>query len=233
MVLLRFDDFIQFGALIPVRSVLHVFVRFVQTLHLLRSFRLLIQLLFDLADAVRALLPHVLRHSFHPHRICVPLLLFPICAVFMKDLTIPLLRFTMIPNNGGMSMKRFDVAGAVIISDDESKVLCALRSSSMSMAGLWEFPGGKIEPGESPEQCLVREISEELDCVIRVGELIADVRHAYPNAEIRLRTYRAAIAEGTPNPREHERLLWLPIAELKQLTWAPADLPTVEALERS
>jgi 8-oxo-dGTP diphosphatase len=100
----------------------------------------------------------------------------------------------------------------------------------MSLPGLWEFPGGKIEPGESPEACLIREIREELDCLIEVHERIAVATHQYPELAIRLVTYRAKIIEGAPSPKEHARLVWLPLSELAVLDWAPADIPTVRAL---
>ncbi|RJX38785.1 (deoxy)nucleoside triphosphate pyrophosphohydrolase [Paenibacillus pinisoli] len=125
--------------------------------------------------------------------------------------------------------KTIHVAGAVIRNQD-GYVLCALRSRTMSMPGLWEFPGGKLEAEETAEQCLVREIEEELGCIIQVGRLIADVVHEYPTIRVRLVTYESSLASGTPAAREHERLIWLPVNRLTELEWAPADLPTVDAL---
>lgn len=124
-------------------------------------------------------------------------------------------------------MKQIDVVGAVIINDQD-EVLCALRSKEMSLPGLWEFPGGKIEPGENPQEALVREIKEELLCDIEVGELIADIFHEYPTIRIRLITYYAKIRLGIPTAIEHEKLTWITRPELKQLKWAPADVPTVK-----
>jgi 8-oxo-dGTP diphosphatase len=121
-----------------------------------------------------------------------------------------------------------EVVGAVIMDGDQ--VLCALRSPTMPQAGLWEFPGGKIDPGESPETALVREIDEELGCRIEVGGLVADCTYPYPHVTVRLRTYRARIISGRPHPTEHEKLAWYRFAELPMLEWAPADLPTIEAL---
>ncbi|REK71437.1 (deoxy)nucleoside triphosphate pyrophosphohydrolase [Paenibacillus paeoniae] len=121
------------------------------------------------------------------------------------------------------------VAGAVI-RNDQGEVLCALRSETMSMPRLWEFPGGKLEPNESAEQCLVREILEELGYVIQVGDLIADVIHEYPSIRVRLVTYESKLASGMPVAQEHEQLLWLPVNRMRELEWAPADWPTVEAL---
>ncbi|TVX99400.1 (deoxy)nucleoside triphosphate pyrophosphohydrolase [Paenibacillus cremeus] len=127
-------------------------------------------------------------------------------------------------------MKKVDVVGAVIFNE-KNEVLCALRSQTMSLPGLWEFPGGKIEAGETPEQSLAREIQEELNCSIQIGDLVADATHEYPNVIVRLITYRATITEGTPIPNEHEKLIWLPVGEIDTLDWAPADLPTIQELQ--
>ncbi|RKP49835.1 8-oxo-dGTP diphosphatase MutT [Cohnella endophytica] len=128
-------------------------------------------------------------------------------------------------------MKKVDVVGAVIYNEN-NEILCALRAMNMSLGGLWEFPGGKIEPGESPEETLVREIQEELGCKIEVHDFIADTTHEYPNVIVRLMTYKSKIIEGIPVPTEHERLEWLPLEKLRSLDWAPADLPTINELEK-
>lgn len=127
-------------------------------------------------------------------------------------------------------MRVIDVVGAVI-ANERGEILCAQRSPQMSQPGLWEFPGGKIEPGESPTESLQREIREELGCEIAVGGMLADTTHHYPNATIRLRTYHARLVAGAPTPREHAELRWLPPAALGALTWAPADIPAVERLQ--
>jgi 8-oxo-dGTP diphosphatase len=128
-------------------------------------------------------------------------------------------------------MKKVDVVGAVIVNEKD-EILCALRSQQMSLPGFWEFPGGKIEAGETPEDALKREIEEELGVKIEVGEQIADVTHEYPNVIVRLITYYATIVEKDAVLRatEHEKLEWLRREELKTLEWAPADIPTVEKI---
>jgi 8-oxo-dGTP diphosphatase len=126
-------------------------------------------------------------------------------------------------------MKKVDVVGAVILNES-NQILCALRSQKMSLPGLWEFPGGKIEPNETPEQSLIREIQEELNCTIKVGELVADATHEYPTVIVHLMTYLAKIIDGVPLASEHEQLVWLPVDQLNTLGWAPADLPTLAAL---
>lgn len=128
--------------------------------------------------------------------------------------------------------KLIEVVGAVI-QNAEGQILCALRSATMSQPGMWEFPGGKIDPGELPEVTLVREIEEELGCRIEVGTLVADCTYAYPAVTVRLRTYWSRIVGGEPIPSEHEKVEWLRIPELQGLVWAPADLPTVEVLKRT
>lgn len=129
-------------------------------------------------------------------------------------------------------MKQIDVVGAVI-TNERGEILCAQRSAQMAQPGLWEFPGGKIEPGERPAESLKREIREELRCEIEVGDLVADITHPYPHLRVRLITYHARLVGGSPTPTEHARLAWLPVAELDQLDWAPADIPTVERLQQA
>lgn len=125
--------------------------------------------------------------------------------------------------------KQVKVVGAVI-QDKKKEILCALRSPNMTLPNLWEFPGGKIEQGESPEQSLIREIDEELGCSIEVHELIEDVVHEYPAVIVNLLTYRAKLIEGDPIAKEHAELKWVPIQKLGSLEWAPADIPTIEKL---
>ncbi|WP_342470506.1 8-oxo-dGTP diphosphatase MutT [Ureibacillus sp. FSL K6-3587] len=125
--------------------------------------------------------------------------------------------------------KTVRVVGAVIMNEKD-EVLCALRSPDMLLPNLWEFPGGKIEEGEAPEETLVREIKEELGCTIQVQEKIEEVHHEYPSVIVNLLTYKAEIINGEPKAKEHAELKWAPLQELHTLEWAPADVPTVDAL---
>lgn len=125
--------------------------------------------------------------------------------------------------------KTIKVVAAVCI-DEHDCVLCALRSPIMPLPNLWEFAGGKVEKGEIPEESLVREIQEELGCLVQVHELIEDVSHEYPHVIVNLLTYRATIVEGAPKAKEHAQIKWVPLQELRSLKWAPADIPTVDKL---
>lgn len=121
------------------------------------------------------------------------------------------------------------VSAAVI--EHEGRILLARRGGQESHAGGWEFPGGKVEPGETIEQCLAREILEELSVRIAVGEQVADVVHHYPGKTIRLVAFRCTLVEGTPAPHEHEEIAWAGIGELASYDFLPADRPIVEKLE--
>lgn len=122
------------------------------------------------------------------------------------------------------------VVAAVIA--DGGRFLCTQRGTG-PLAGRWEFPGGKIDPGESPEQALAREITEELGCTITVGALLETTTHAYEFAVITLASYLCTLAAGRPRLTEHSAARWLTAGEMDQLDWAPADLPTVRALQRA
>ncbi|MEY8350920.1 (deoxy)nucleoside triphosphate pyrophosphohydrolase [Bacillus cereus] len=125
--------------------------------------------------------------------------------------------------------KTVAVVGAVIFNE-KNEILCALRSPTMSLPNYWEFPGGKIDEGEAPQEALVREIKEELSCLITVGEKIEEVEHEYENIVVHLATYKAYIESGVPKALEHAELKWVHVNKLLELKWAQADLPTVEVL---
>ena len=125
--------------------------------------------------------------------------------------------------------KRIEVVGAVFIHED--RVFAAKRGLGKSMAGLWEFPGGKVEADETPEEALARELREELKIDVTVGEFIVTATHQAGTAVIELSTYLCTIIEGVPVLTEHEEFRWLPVCELSDVEWAPADIPTVELLQ--
>lgn len=124
--------------------------------------------------------------------------------------------------------KKIEVVGAVLINED--RVFAAKRGPGKSMAGYWEFPGGKVETDETPEEALARELREELKIDVTVGEFIVTATHEAGTAVIELSTYLCTIIEGVPVLTEHEEFRWLPVSELSDVEWAPADIPTVELL---
>lgn len=124
--------------------------------------------------------------------------------------------------------KQINVVGAVIVRD--GAVLCAQRGSGGSLPGLWEFPGGKIEPGETARAALEREIVEELECVVKVGERLTTTTYAYDFGDVTLTTFWCEMVSGAPRLTEHANVIWLAPSELEKLEWAPADIPAVRII---
>ena len=128
-------------------------------------------------------------------------------------------------------MKVMEVVAGVI-TDDHNLIFCVQRgeNSRFYISKKWEFPGGKIEAGESHEQALVRELKEELS--IEVGNLdhFLTVNHTYPDFRLIMHAYRCKIVQGFPVLTEHLKLKWLKAPDLKGLDWAAADIPIVEIL---
>lgn len=125
--------------------------------------------------------------------------------------------------------RQIRVVGAVVVKD--RRILCAQRGPDGSLPGLWEFPGGKIEAGETPAEALAREIAEELDCVVEVGNEITATTHEYDFGVVTLTTFYCTLVAGTPRATEHAALAWLPPSELSTVPWAPADIPAVELIQ--
>lgn len=124
--------------------------------------------------------------------------------------------------------KTIQVVGAAVVRD--GLVLCAQRGQTGSLPGMWEFPGGKIEPGESARDALIREIDEELKCSVLVGEEINTTLHEYDFAVISLTTFFCELIAGEPTLMEHEAVAWMSPENLFDLDWAPADIPAVESI---
>jgi 8-oxo-dGTP diphosphatase len=120
------------------------------------------------------------------------------------------------------------------IIEHEGKVLAARRGAAMSQPLQWEFPGGKVEPGESLPASLAREITEELGVTVAVGERLPVNVHDYGNGKvIRLVPFRCRLLSHTFVLKEHHEVRWLTPAELPGLDWAPADVPIVESYARN
>lgn len=127
--------------------------------------------------------------------------------------------------------KHVEVVGAVIVRD--GKILCAKRGGDGLLPGLWEFPGGKVEPTESKREALVREIFEELAAEVHVGGEIECTTHDYDFATVTLTTFYCSLVSGEPEKSEHSELLWLEPQELSSIDWAPADIPAVAKIRES
>lgn len=108
--------------------------------------------------------------------------------------------------------------------------MAAQRAAHMDLPGSWEFPGGKLEEGESPESCLIREVREELSIDIQITGSLTPVTHAYPGKTIHLLPFLATWESGTILLAEHAQLRWLEQKDLLSLAWAPADVPIVHEL---
>jgi ADP-ribose pyrophosphatase len=125
--------------------------------------------------------------------------------------------------------KLIKVVGA-IIENENKDILCALRSPSMSLPNMWEFPGGKVEKDENFKQAIEREITEELGCTVEYDHVFNDNTHEYDTFIINLITVKCKLISGTPTANEHSKLIWLKRENLLSLKWAPADIPAAEHL---
>ena len=111
---------------------------------------------------------------------------------------------------------------AALIWQGERFLACQ-RPPHKARGLLWEFVGGKVEPGETREQALIRECREELDVTVRVGGIFMELVHEYPDLTVHLTLFHAGIAEGTPRLLEHQALRWITIEEIGQYPFCPAD----------
>ena len=119
---------------------------------------------------------------------------------------------------------------AAAITDARGRILLARRTDGRDLAGLWEFPGGKCEPGESPEQALVRELQEELGITVQVGAALINVPQRYPDKRLRLDVRRVTTWQGTPRGVEGQALAWVAPEKLVRYRMPPADQPVVAML---
>ena len=125
-------------------------------------------------------------------------------------------------------MKTIPVVAAIIQKD--GRILATQRGYGEQKDG-WEFPGGKIEPGETPEEALVREIREELAMEVQVKRHVVDVAWDYPTFHLVMACFLCSIAEGSPHLLEHEAARWLEPADIDSVDWLPADVLVVDALK--
>ena len=126
-------------------------------------------------------------------------------------------------------MKTIEVVASIIHQD--GKILATQRGYG-DFKGLWEFPGGKIEPGETPEEALRREIHEELNIDISVEKHICIVEHDYPNFHLTMHCYWCSIVQGEVVLNEHQSARWLEKTEWESVKWLPADIVVVKELQK-
>ena len=130
-----------------------------------------------------------------------------------------------------MAMERMIEVAAAIVENDQGQILIARRKPGNSQGGLWEFPGGKLEPSESPEACLVRELQEEMGIEIVPYALFGVNEHDYENICIKLIAYLAKYSHGEIRLTDHDDYRWVERWELRDFEWAPADVGFVEKLK--
>lgn len=115
---------------------------------------------------------------------------------------------------------------------DGNRFMACQRPANKARALLWEFVGGKVEPGETHAQALIRECREELAVTVAVRDVFMDVIHEYPDITVHLTLFNASIAEGTPQLLEHNDLKWITIDEIDTLSFCPADEEILERLKQ-
>ncbi len=125
-------------------------------------------------------------------------------------------------------MKTLNVVAAIIVEDD--KIFSAQRANKGEVGLLWEFPGGKIEEGENEVDALIREIQEEFDTQLKVGEKVLTTEHQYSDFKVIMSGYFCNIENGNLKLKEHLDSKWLSIKNIKSVNWAPADIPLVNAV---
>ena len=130
-------------------------------------------------------------------------------------------------------MKTIRVVAAVIkaVNNNGEPIIFATQRGYGDFKGGWEFPGGKIEEGETPQQALVREIEEELETEIVVGELIDTIEYDYPNFHLSMDCFWAEILSGELVLKEHEAAKWLSMEELDSVEWLPADISLIQLIK--
>ncbi|MEH2182826.1 8-oxo-dGTP diphosphatase MutT [Nostoc sp.] len=125
------------------------------------------------------------------------------------------------------------IIGVAVIWNDQKQILIDRRRPEGAMGGLWEFPGGKIEPGETIQECIQREISEELGIVIEVAEHLITIDHSYTNLRVTLTVHHCRHVTGVPQPLESDEIRWVTLEELEQFTFPKANIQIIAALKGS
>lgn len=129
-----------------------------------------------------------------------------------------------------MSLVRKHIGVAVIWSD-RGQILIARRPINTTLGGLWEFPGGKIEPGETVTDCIQREIREELGIEVIVGNKLIEIAHTYSNFQVTLYVYHCQHLQGEPQPLESDEVRWVTVDELNLYAFPEANQQIIDALK--
>lgn len=133
-----------------------------------------------------------------------------------------------------MAKKIIKVAGVVIIDQDKNKVLAGKRNADRLVGGMWEFPGGKIEKGETPQEAAKRELKEEFHDEVQIGPQLGEtVSYEYDFGMVKLTVFFAKLLTNNFDLVAHSEVEWLSADEVQKLNWAPADAPLVKELART
>lgn len=124
-----------------------------------------------------------------------------------------------------------EVIAAII--EDSDKFLIARRANGKHLAGYWEFPGGKIEVGETAETCLARELNEEFQINVSVKNYVGESNYEYPNKIINLKAFTCSIISGEIRLNDHDKIEWITIDEINQYNLAPADIPLIALYDKA
>ena len=132
-------------------------------------------------------------------------------------------------------MKTIRVVAAVIkaTNDKDEPIIFTTQRGYGDLKGGWEFPGGKIEEGETPQQALVREIKEELDTEISVGDLIDTIEYDYPTFHLSMDCFWCEVVSGNLVLKEHEAAKWVTKDSLRDVDWLPADVTLIDKIEKT
>ena len=121
--------------------------------------------------------------------------------------------------------------GVAVITDDQGHILIDRRKQEGLLGGLWEFPGGKIEPDETVEDCVKREIKEELDIEIEVGSRLVTIEHAYTHFKVTLNVFNCKHLSGDPKPLESDEVKWVTLDEIDQYPFPKANSQIIDAIK--
>lgn len=125
------------------------------------------------------------------------------------------------------------IIGVAVIWNDQEQILIDRRRPEGAMGGLWEFPGGKVEVGETVEDCIKREIYEELGVLVTVGEHLITIDHTYTHLRVTLTVHHCQLVGGIPQPLECDEVRWVNLDELEQFAFPQANSQIIAALKRS